>query len=59
MAHDGDFVEVFTTEDGDHAWRMKSANGRILADSGEDFESEDYAVLMAERVTGLVARVID
>jgi uncharacterized protein YegP (UPF0339 family) len=42
-----DKVEIYEDASGDHRWRAKSNNGRIIADSGEGYQSLKDAAAMA------------
>lgn len=46
----GDRTEVFEGEDGEWRWRRVAANNRIIATSGEGFDSKWNAERSAERV---------
>jgi uncharacterized protein YegP (UPF0339 family) len=40
---------------GEWRWRLKASNGRILADSGEGYESEQECKADIDRVKGSVS----
>ena len=43
-------VEIYEDAGGGHRWRAKSSNGRIVADSGEDYDSQGNAERAAAEV---------
>ena len=42
--------EVYADAGGSYRWRLKAANGQIVASSGESFSSKANAVAAAENV---------
>jgi uncharacterized protein YegP (UPF0339 family) len=48
----GDYVEVYTDAEGSWRWRLKAANHKVIAASGESFHDKSNAVRAARRVTG-------
>lgn len=52
MSNTGDRVEIFKGDDGLWRWRLKAANHKIIATSGESFDSKSNAKRAGIRVTG-------
>lgn len=47
-------VEFYRDDAGEHRWRVKSPNGKILADSGEGYKREGDALAAFATVVGEV-----
>jgi uncharacterized protein YegP (UPF0339 family) len=47
-----DRVEVYVDDKGEHRWRYKAGNGRIMAASGEGYANEIDMLAAIEQVTG-------
>jgi uncharacterized protein YegP (UPF0339 family) len=43
-------IEVYRDAKGEHRWRMKASNGRIVADSGEGYGTHAAAHRAAVRI---------
>lgn len=43
-------VIVYRDRDGDWRWRLKSHNGKVLADSAEGYRSKRHCVKMVESI---------
>ena len=54
-----DKVEIFKGADEKWRWRLKAANHKVIATSGESFDSKPNAERAAERVTGLKPVVVE
>jgi uncharacterized protein YegP (UPF0339 family) len=52
MAATGDKVIIFKGADAKWRWHLKAANQRIIATSGESFDSKSNAKRAGLRVTG-------
>lgn len=52
MAAEGDKVVIFKGMDAKWRWHLKARNQRIIATSGESFDSKSNAKRAALRVTG-------
>lgn len=52
MAQENPIMQVYRAEDG-WRWRLKARNGRIVASSGERFDSKSNAVRAAESILSL------
>jgi len=42
--------EIYQDVSGDYRWRLKSKNGRIVAESGEGFRTRKYARKSIDRL---------
>lgn len=42
--------ELYTDRQGEYRWRLRHANGRVIADSGEGYSSKDKALQGIESV---------
>jgi len=53
--------EIYRDTRSEYRWRLKAANGRIIADSGEGYVSKINAVTAAMRFKGGIAaaRIVD
>ena len=45
-------IEIYRDSKGDHRWRMKSANGKTVADSAEGYNRREGAVKALVRIIG-------
>jgi len=43
-------VEFYEGVDGDHRWRLKARNGRIMADSAEGYTTHSKSVLAWRKI---------
>jgi uncharacterized protein YegP (UPF0339 family) len=50
--------ELYKDAAGEFRWRLLSANGRIIADSGEGFATKGGAVISARTVATHAARAV-
>lgn len=55
----GATVEFYIDDAGEHRWRAKAANGRIVATSAEGYGRMRDAVKGARAAAGILAGVID
>jgi uncharacterized protein YegP (UPF0339 family) len=46
-------IEVYADNAGEHRWRMKAPNGKIVADSGEGYERRAAAIKAASKLCEL------
>jgi uncharacterized protein YegP (UPF0339 family) len=44
-------VEIYKSADNEYRWRMKSINGKIVADSGEGYSRKDSAINAVRKFT--------
>lgn len=52
-------LQIYQDKSGEHRWRLRAANGRIMADSGEGFEAfRGAAGSFAAVMEGLNADVV-
>ena len=54
-------IEVFreTGDAKDWRWRLRAANGKIIATSGEGYKRKAACVAMAEKVSGEIELVVE
>jgi len=47
------YYEIYRDAEGEHRWRMKTDNGRIVGDSGQGYKTHSGALKASRRVWSL------
>lgn len=60
LHHGGNMFEIYKDKSGEYRWRLRTANGRIIADSGEGYTRLRDAKRAVRRLafSALLARVV-